>query len=58
LELKNGSSFVSPVWEYLWQIDTNPLQSVPSFLTESINPKEYPLLNELQTELKKQNKPV
>jgi len=58
LELKNGTSFVSPVWEYLWQIDTNPLQSVPSFLTESINPKEYPLLNELQTELKKQNKPV
>ena len=53
LELKNSTSFVSPVWETLWQIDTNPMQSVPSFLTENINPKTYPILNELQTELKK-----
>lgn len=56
LRVKNKSPFISNVWQYLWGINDNPLESQPSFLTENINPNEFPLLNELQTELQKQNK--
>jgi hypothetical protein len=55
LKVKNNSPFISDVWQYLWNINDNPLQSLPSFLTENINPNEFPLLSELQTELNKQN---
>ena len=55
LKVKNNSPFISDVWQYLWNINDNPLQSLPSFLSENINPNEFPLLSELQTELNKQN---
>ena len=55
LSLKNQSAFVSDVWQYLWNVDDNPLKSVPSFLDENINPDDFPLLSELQTELQKQS---
>ena len=55
LSLKNQSAFVSDVWQYLWNVDDNPLKSAPSFLDENINPDDFPLLSELQTELQKQS---
>jgi hypothetical protein len=55
LRVKDKPPFVSDVWQYLWGINDNPLESQPSFLTQNINPDEFPLLNELQTELQKQN---
>ena len=58
LNLKNKPPFISSVWQYLWNINDNPLQSIPSFLTESINPKEFPILSELQSELKKRDRPT
>jgi hypothetical protein len=51
LKVKNKPPFISEVWQYLWQIQDNPLVSEPSFLSEKINPNEFPLLSELQTEL-------
>jgi hypothetical protein len=54
LKVKNKSPFISDVWQYLWNINDNPLQSQPSFLSEYINPTKFPLLSELQTELQKQ----
>jgi hypothetical protein len=57
LSVQNSPSFISQVWQYLWSINDNPLQSMPTFLSENINPDEFPLLSELQTELNKQNKP-
>jgi hypothetical protein len=56
LKVKNKSTFISDVWQYLWNINDNPLQSTPSFLSENINPNEFPLLSGLQSELNKQNK--
>jgi hypothetical protein len=56
LNVKDKSPFISNVWQTLWNINDDPLVSQPSFLSENINPNEYPLLSELQTELKKQNK--
>lgn len=58
LNVKNKPPFISGVWQYLWNINDNPLQSIPSFLTESINPKEFPILSELQSELKKRDRPT
>lgn len=55
LKVKNKSPFISDVWQYLWNINDNPLESQPSFLSEYVNPNEFPLLSELQTELQKQN---
>ena len=55
LRVKDKPPFISSVWQYLWGINDNPLESQPSFLSESINPNEFPLLSELQTELQKQN---
>jgi len=55
LRVKNKPPFVSDVWQYLWGINDNPLESQPAFLTQNINPNEFPLLSELQTELQKQN---
>lgn len=57
LSVQNKPSFISTVWQYLWNINDNPLQSSPSFLSENINPSEFPLLSELQTELRKQDSP-
>ena len=54
LKVKNQSPFISNVWQKLWNINDNPLQSMPSFLSEYINPNEFPLLSELQSELNKQ----
>jgi hypothetical protein len=55
LQVKDKSPFISNVWQYLWNINDNPLQSMPSFLTQYINPNTFPLLSELQSELKKEN---
>ena len=55
LVVKNKAPFVSDVFQYLWNITDNPLQSMPSFLNENINPDEFPILSELQSELIKQN---
>jgi len=55
LRVKDKPPFISDVWQYLWGINDNPLESQPSFLTENINPNEFPLLSELQTELQKQD---
>ena len=54
LRVKDKPPFVSDVWQYLWGINDNPLESQSSFLSENINPNEFPLLSELQTELQKQ----
>lgn len=51
LQVKNKPPFISDVWQYLWQVQDNPLVSQPSFLSENINPTKFPLLSELQTEL-------
>jgi hypothetical protein len=58
LKVKNKSPFISDVWQYLWNINDNPLESQPSFLSEYVNPNEFPLLSELQTELQKQNRGI
>ena len=55
LKVKNKSTFISDVWQYLWNINDNPLQSMPSFLSENINANEFPLLSELQSGLNKNN---
>ena len=55
LRVKDKPPFISSIWQYLWGINDNPLESQPSFLSESINPNEFPLLSELQSELQKQN---
>jgi len=54
LTVKNKPPFISSIWQYLWDINDNPLQSMPSFLSETVNPNEFPLLSELQSELQKQ----
>ena len=56
LSVENKPSFISNVWQYLWNINDNPLQSSPTFLSENINASEFPLLSELQTELRSQKK--
>jgi hypothetical protein len=53
LTVKNKPPFISEIWQYLWNINDTPLQSMPSFLSENINQDEFPLLSELQSELKK-----
>jgi hypothetical protein len=53
LTVKNKPPFISSVWQHLWNVNDNPLQSAPSFLSENINANDFPLLSELQTELKK-----
>jgi len=53
LKVKNKPPFVSGVWQTLWGIKDNPLESMPSFLSENINQDKFPLLSELQTELQK-----
>ena len=56
LQVKNKSPFISDVWQYLWNINDNPLKSIPSFLKEQINPSKFPLLSELQSELKRETR--
>ena len=55
LKVKDKPPFVSNIWQYLWGINDNPLMSQPSFLTENINPNQFPILSQLQSELQKQN---
>jgi len=55
LTVKNKPPFISDVWQTLWNINDNPLQSMPSFLNENINQDKFPILSELQSELLKQN---
>ena len=55
LRVKDKPPFISDVWQHLWDINDNPLESQPSFLTENINPDKFPLLSELQNEIQKQN---
>jgi hypothetical protein len=52
LNVQNKPPFVSGVWQNLWGINDNPIQSIPSFLNENINPDNFPILSELQKELK------
>jgi len=54
LKVKGKSPFISEIWQHLWNINDNPLVSQPSFLNEYINPNQFPLLSELQTELQNQ----
>lgn len=59
LKLKGKPSTISPIWKSLWGINdpyTDVLQSKPSFLDEKIDPNEFPLLSELQSELRSQKK--
>jgi hypothetical protein len=56
LIVKNKPPYISSVWQYLWGVNDDPLVSQPSFLSENINPNEFPLLSELQTELNKKTK--
>ena len=58
LPSKNQNLFsnnVSKVWQYLWGINTDPLQSVPSSVTSTDNsttdPNNFPLLSQIQVEL-------
>jgi len=55
LKVKGKTPFISSIWQYLWGINDNPLESQPSFLTETIDSNEFPLLSQLQTELQKEN---
>ena len=50
------SNNISKVWQYLWGINTDPLQSVPSAISETnsnsnTNPNDFPILGQLQVEL-------
>ena len=50
------SNNISKVWQYLWGINTDPLQSVPSSISETnananANPNDFPILGQLQVEL-------
>ena len=50
------SNNISKVWQYLWGINTDPLQSVPSAINETnsnsnTNPNDFPILGQLQVEL-------
>ena len=48
------SNNISKVWQYLWGINTDPLQSVPSSFNQNNpnpNPNNFPILAQLQTEL-------
>lgn len=48
------SNNISKVWQYLWGINTDPLQSVPSSTSETnttANANDFPILGQLQVEL-------
>jgi hypothetical protein len=49
------SNNISKVWQYLWGINTDPLQSVPSAISQTnqsnTNPNDFPILSQLQVEL-------
>ena len=55
LKVKNNPTTISSIWQNLWEVNDNPLQSMPSFLNENINSNDFPILSELQSELNKQN---
>jgi len=49
------SNNISKVWQYLWGINTEPLQSVASAISQTnqsnTNPNNFPILSQLQVEL-------
>jgi hypothetical protein len=49
----NQSGLVSPVWQYLWNINQDPLKSQPTTVSDdrSVNINKFPILSELQVEL-------
>jgi len=55
LKVKNNPTTISSIWQNLWEVNDNPLQSMPSFLNENINSNDFPILSELQSELNKKN---
>jgi len=55
LTVKNKPPFISSVWQYIWNINDNPIETIPTFINEDINPTEFPILSEIQSELKKKN---
>ena len=52
-ESSNNQGKISKIWQYLWGIDTDPLQSNPSTVTSenNVDPNKFPILNEIKTEL-------
>ena len=52
-ESSNHQGKISTIWQYLWGIDTDPLQSNPSTVTSenNVDPNKFPILNEIKTEL-------
>jgi hypothetical protein len=52
-ENSNHQGKISTIWQYLWGLDTDPLQSNPSTVTSenNIDPNKFPILNEIKTEL-------
>jgi hypothetical protein len=52
-ENSNNQGKISTIWQYLWGIDTDPLQSNPSTVTSenNVDPNKFPILNEIKTEL-------
>lgn len=56
LRIKGKSPFVSDIWQNLWGIKDNLLVSSPSFLEDEIDPEKFPILSELQTELRDSEK--
>ena len=55
LTVKNKPPFISSVWQYIWNINDNPIETIPTFINEDIDPNEFPILSEIQGELKKKN---
>lgn len=53
LDISGSNSNMSAVWQYLWGINTDPLQSNPSSVNNenNVDPNKFPLLNGLKTEL-------
>jgi len=53
LELPNTNSKVSNTWQYLWGINTDPLQSLPAAITNNskLDYNLFPILGELQNEI-------
>jgi hypothetical protein len=53
LDISGNNQGVSAVWQYLWGINTDPLQSKPSSVNNesNVDSNKFPLLNGLKNEL-------
>lgn len=53
LDVSGNRHGVSNIWQYLWGINSDPLQSLPTSVTHesNININEFPILSELKNEL-------